>query len=136
MVKQLDELAVEVNETWSRKLKVVEDRVQQDENSRLIATGMGKELWYQVLAYLLTALAFLIWLAYQGMKVGKFASNFARMKLKALKERRAIPTNPSDSSAVDPPKQIDGKASETDAPSDNFTSNTSPTNKPATTPNQ
>ncbi|KAJ3105113.1 hypothetical protein HDU97_008517 [Phlyctochytrium planicorne] len=89
MVKDLDEMAIEVNETWSRKLKVVEDRVQQDENTRLMATGAGKELWYQCLAFMLTALAFLIWLSYQAIKVGKFVSSFTKSQIKAYQDRAA-----------------------------------------------
>ncbi|KAJ3099952.1 hypothetical protein HDU96_010498 [Phlyctochytrium bullatum] len=78
MVTELDDLADQVNETWSRKLKVVEDKVQVEENSRMVAMGFGKELWYQFLAYLLTGAAFLIWLSYQVVKVGKLASSHVR----------------------------------------------------------
>jgi hypothetical protein len=53
MVRRLDEMAVDVNQTWSRRLKAVEDRVQQEllkrANNKLLS-----EIFYQLLAWFLT----------------------------------------------------------------------------------
>ncbi|KAI8839241.1 hypothetical protein BC829DRAFT_404009 [Chytridium lagenaria] len=110
MVKQLDELAVDVNETWSRKLKVVEDRVQQDENKRIVARGVGKEMWYQVLAGRLP-----IWLVYQGIKVVKFTTTFARNQIKSFQAPRAIAASKSPvngSSSTLSPQTLNGLSTE------------------------
>ncbi|KAI9338703.1 hypothetical protein DFJ73DRAFT_847555 [Zopfochytrium polystomum] len=71
MVKRMDEIAVDVNETWSRRLKVVEDRVQQ-ENLRRTGDSATMELAYQVFAIFLQGVAFNIWLIFQFVKLVRF----------------------------------------------------------------
>ncbi|KAJ3117825.1 hypothetical protein HDU96_005412 [Phlyctochytrium bullatum] len=76
MVEELDEVAVLANETWSLRLKGIEDRIMYDEYTyssgrREVYARVGREMGYQMLEALLTVLLFTFSISYQLLKMGR-----------------------------------------------------------------
>ncbi|KAJ3325278.1 hypothetical protein HDU76_013214 [Blyttiomyces sp. JEL0837] len=93
MVTQLDDLAVEVNQSWSRRLKVLEDRIYHESIRRGDFRTMATEFGYQALAVLLTVAAFIFWGIYQVFKVGRFVNSTITSSVKYLIAARARQVN-------------------------------------------
>ncbi|KAJ3413393.1 hypothetical protein HDV05_008104 [Chytridiales sp. JEL 0842] len=107
MVKRIDELAVEVNQVSSRRLKAIEEWIHVDERRRQLGgswKAWSVEFGYQALAALLTVIAFLIWTAYQVIKGFRFIQNRAKHAIwpppaAPQPNQQQLATKPQDSAA-------------------------------------
>ncbi|KAJ1555281.1 hypothetical protein HK405_002820 [Cladochytrium tenue] len=78
VMARLDGMAAEVERTWGRRLRVVEDRVQQDAPEHRTGDSLVVEAGYQALAILLQIAAFLVWLVFQGIKGTRYLNSILR----------------------------------------------------------
>ncbi|TPX52790.1 hypothetical protein CcCBS67573_g09808 [Chytriomyces confervae] len=68
MIADMEALGKEINETASRKVKVLEDHLQMQEALRRGPMNSAVEVGYQFLEALLIVLGYLIWIGYMGYK--------------------------------------------------------------------
>ncbi|KAJ3236240.1 hypothetical protein HDU78_004705 [Chytriomyces hyalinus] len=68
MIVDMEALGKEINETASRKVKVLEDHLQMQEALRRGPMNSAVEVGYQFLEALLIVLGYLIWIGYMGYK--------------------------------------------------------------------
>ncbi|KAJ3233488.1 hypothetical protein HDU81_002229 [Chytriomyces hyalinus] len=68
MILDMEALGKEINETASRKVKVLEDHLQMQEALRKGPMNSAVEVGYQFLEALLIVLGYLIWVGYMGYK--------------------------------------------------------------------